>query len=339
VEVKKMKKWTALLVAAALLLSLTACSLTFLNREVKVEGGKEPSPTDGVEPEEPAPGPAPSETPDAPDEESDDTPATLLPDPDKEDGDIDDPPSKTEETEEEEYIIRISHTDVTLKREGETFRLSVWDSEGKDPDVCAFTSDDPAIASVDEDGGEVTAVAPGTTKITAHVQFGSETQDLTCIVRCSWKAADAEEPEASQPVSGTDAPSLSSFFSTLQGKYEGLNNMMVLDDSLLDVYYPGLSSVPNVEEVLVQETAISISNMAVGLVKLSDSATMEDIVAVQSALQSRIDAQADGGAFYPASCDTWKAGVITSVSNCVGMFVYPDEAQSMADLFVLTYAS
>jgi len=329
-----MKKWTALILAAVLLLSLTACSLSFLNREVKVEGGKEPSPADAVEPVEPTPSPAPSDTPDVPDEEDNDAPATLLPDPDKEDGDIDDPPK-----DNDEYIIRISHTDVTLKSEGDTFRLSVWDSEGNDPDVCTFTSDDPAIASVDEDGGEVTAVAPGTANITAHVQFGDKTEALTCIVRCRWEAEEPDDTEASQPVSGTSTPSLSSFFSTLQGKYDGLNNMMVLDDSLLDVYYPGLSSVPNVEEVLVQETAISISNMAVGLVKLSDSATMDDVVAVQNALQSRIDTQADGGAFYPASCDTWKAGVITSVSNCVGMFVYPDEAQSMADLFVMTYTN
>lgn len=332
-----MKKLTALLLAAALLLSLTACSLTFLDKSVNTGPDPKEDQDSGVLPESPGT-PDSSVTPESPSVEPDipsDAPDSLLPDPDKS-GEND-----AVTPDDGEYVIRISHSDVTLRTEGETFRLSVWDSKGNDPDACTFTSDDPEIASVDEGGGEVTAVAPGTTNIVAHVQFGGEKQDLKCIVRCSWKAEDGED---AQPVSGgnstaSNRPSLSSFFSTLQGRYDGLGNMMVLDGELLDTYYPGLSSVASVEEVLVQETMISISNMAVGLVKLSDSATMDDIIAVTNALQSRVTAQADGGAFYPDSCDTWSQGVITSVSNCVGMFVYPDAAQEMADLFVMTYSN
>lgn len=331
-----MKKLTALLLSAALLLTLTSCSLTFLNKSVNTgPDSKSDSPATGVEPSVPDTGgtsPAPSVSPDDPaPSDGPDAPDTLLPDPDKGDAAISDPPANPDE-----YVIRISHEDVTLRSEGETFRLSVWDSKGSDPDTCTFTSDDPEIASVDEAGGEVTAVSTGTTNITAHATFGSETKDLTCIVRCSWKAEDAG------PVSGESTanwPSLSSFFSTLQDKYEGLDSMMVLDSSLLDTYYPGLSSVPHVEEVLVQETMISVSNVAVALVRLSSDATMDDINAVQSALQGRIDTQADGGAFYPASCDTWRAGVIVSVSKYVGMFVHPEGAQGMEDLFVSTYAN
>lgn len=334
-----MKKLTALLLAAAMLLSLTACSLTFLNKGGDTgSSSKDDTSTSGVEPDIPSttvpdisvpsddPGPA----------DVSDTPDSLLPDPDKGDDNVTDPPANNDE-----YTIRISHSDVTLRSEGETFRLSVWDSKGNKPDTCTFTSDDSEIASVDEAGGEVTAVGTGTTNVTAHVKFGDEAKDLTCIVRCSWKTEDDEEGE-SVPASGentTAGPSLSSFFSTLQGKYEGLGNMMTLDSSLLDVYYPGLSSVPHVEEVLVQETMISISNVAVALVKFSDDATMDDVTAVQNALQGRINTQADGGAFYPDSCDTWRAGVTTSVSQYVGMFVHPDSAQGMADLFVMTYAN
>lgn len=325
-----MKKISALLLALAMLLSLTACSISFLNREVN---------SPDVKPEPPAVQP---EAPSVPDGGGDDIaavepeipdgkPDTLLPDPDKGD--------EPEADEPGEYVIRISHSDVTLKEAGETFRLSVWDSKGNEPDACTFVSDDPEIASVDEAGGEVAAVAPGTTNIVAHVEFGGEKQELKCIVRCSWK--EEEAPPASE---GTDKPvqasvSLNDFFSTLQGSYEGLDSMMALDGELLDTYYPGLSSIAAVEEVLVQETMMTMANMAVGLVKLSGDATTDDVVAVQNALQTRINTQADGGAWYPASCETWAQGIITSTSNVVGMFVYPENAQDMADLFAETFGS
>ena len=323
-----MKKFIAFLLTLAMLLSLTACSISFLNRETNNMDDKPESPV--VQPEEPSVpdgdgGGIAAVEPEIPD----DKPDTLLPDPDKgDDSEVDDP---------DQYVIRISHSDVTLKKAGETFRLSVWDSEGKEPDACAFVSDDPEIASVDEAGGEVTAVAPGTTNIVAHVEFGGEKQELKCIVRCSWKAE--ETPPASTDTPGQASVSLNDFFSTLQSSYEGLDSMMVLDGELLDTYYPGLSSIAAVEEVLVQETMMTMANMAVGLVKLSGDATIDDVVAVQNALQTRVNTQADGGAWYPASCETWKQGVITSTSNVVGMFVYPENAQDMADLFAETFGS
>lgn len=334
-----MKKLTALLLAAAMLLGLTACSLTFLDKNRGGSGGKDDS--EGVPPsvgqDEPGAASEPDAAPGASDLEGGATggPDAPLPDPDG--GEASSPSGN-----EDAYAIHISHSDVTLRSEGETFRLSVRDSEGNTPSACTFTSDDPEIAFVDETGGEVTAAAPGIANITVHAEFANASEDLTCIVRCRWTAEDAENGENAQPASGgapaSGKPSLSSFFSTLQGKYDSLDNLTALDGQLLDTYYPGLSSVASVEEVLVQEPMISISNMAVGLVKLSDNATMDDIIAVTNALQNRITAQADGGAFYPQSCEIWAQGVTASVSSYVGMFVYPDGAQSMADLFVATYS-
>ena len=325
-----MKKMTALLLTLAMLLSLTACSISFLNREVNNPDVKPEAPA--VQPEEPSvPGGDGDNAAAVEPEIPSDKPDTLLPDPEKDDG--------KEPAAEETRTVMSSHKDVTLFSAGETFRLTVWDSNGKDPDTCTYTSADPSVAAVDEGGGEVTAVAPGTTTVTAHVTYGDEAQDFDCIVRCSWK--EDEAPSASE---GTDKPgqasvSLNDFYATLQGSYEGLDSMMVLDGELLDTYYPGLSSIAAVEEVLVQETMMTMANMAVGLVKLSDDATSDDVVAVQNALQTRINTQADGGAWYPASCETWKQGIITSTSNVVGMFVYPENAQDMADLFAETFGS
>lgn len=310
-----MKKAAALFLTLTMLLTMAGCSMTFINHS-DGESAKDPKdPPAAADAQEPA-------VPENPEQGTEPTAPAM----DAAGGDT-----------ESEYTIHVSHEDVTLKSAGETFRFTVWDSNGNDPSACTYTSADPAVAAVDEAGGEVTAVAPGTTTITAHVEFGGEKQNFNCIVRCQW----TEEEEAALPASGTTAalPSLGDFFTTLQDKYEGLGAMMVMEGELLTNYYPGLSDIASVEEIYIQETMISVANVAVGLVKLSVDATAEDIAAVQSALQSRIDTQAGGGAWYPASCETWEQGVITSVSNVVGMFVYPDEAQAMADLFTETFGN
>lgn len=325
-----MKKVWAILLTLALALGLAACG----GRDGAGDPDNEPA---GVQDPAENGGPAPEgqepqlpsagdeREPQAPDQSAD--PAQPQPDEPKEDGE-----------KPEEETVHVSHRDVTLRYAGESFRLTVWDTDGKDPDACSYTSADEAVAAVDAGGGEITAVAPGTTTVTVHAVFGDKEQDFDCIVRCVWREEAAEEP--GQPVSGGAAdPSLADFFATLQSSYEGLGAMAVMEGEVLDAYYPGLSDVAAVEEVLIQETMMSMSNVAVGLVKFSDEATLDDRLAVQAIFQARITAQAEGGAWYPASCETWEQGIITSVSNVAGMFVYPDEAQSMADLFTVTYSN
>ena len=258
----------------------------------------------------------------------DDTPdATPLPDPEEDEKEPDAPEDKTG--------ITASHTDVTLFSEGETFTLSARDVPGIY--ACTFTSADETVAAVDEKLGTVTAAAPGMTTVTMHLECESGQYDFDCIVRCSWKEEEASTPGETAP--GQASVSLNDFYSTLQSSYEGLDSMMVLDGELLDTYYPGLSSIAAVEEVLIQETRMTMANMAVGLVKLSDDAVFDDFVAVTEVLNARIAAQADGGAWYPASCETWGQGVTTSVTRYVGMFVYPESAQDMADLFTETFSN
>lgn len=402
-----MKKLTALLLALAMLLAMAGCSRTRDDGET----GKEPEIPSAAAPQQP-------QEPAGSSEPAGVEPAIPV---SEEPGGADADASAGQP--DDRYVIRVSHTDVTLFYAGETFRFTVWDSNGNDPDACTYTSADPAVAAVDETGGEITAVAPGTTKITAHTEFGGEKQDIDCIVRCRWEeeAVAGEEsitashtditlshagetftlsaqgvsgiyassfvsadpgvavvdwitgvvtavapgtttvtmhveceagqydfpctvrcqwPEEGGTTSGTAAaPSLSEFFATLQDRYEGLGMMMAMEGDLLENYYPGLSGIAAVEEILIREPMISVSNVAVGLVKLSGSASSEDIAAVKSILQARITAQAEGGAWYPESCATWEKGVITSASNVVAMFVHPSDAQAMANLFTSSFGS
>ena len=325
-----MKRLTAILLALVMLLSLAACG--------KKDKDPDSSGVQAQEPEipgTPSSGGSANYDPSAPD--AADFVSPTEPEPAS---------ASTEnptDAAKPDTGISVSHKDVSLFYAGETFTLRVGGISGIY--ACTFTSKSPEIASVDETTGVVTAVAPGITTINIHVEYEGQ-YDFECIVRCRWTE------EASLPDSGTEpnteaptAPaadpstSLSDFYATLQGKYTGLSGMMVLDGQLLDSYYPGLSGIAAVKEILICESAISINNKAVGLVRLSDDASMNDVLQVQGILQSRITAQAEGGAFYPDACDTWESGVITSVSNCVGMFVYPDDAHSMASLFTDTFSN
>ena len=160
-----MKKWIVLLVTAALLLTLPACG--------KKDGGNNPAGPDAsqnttepgtdLEGEEPLPGQ---------NAEEDNKP--LLPDPESTGED-------QEDLGESGGAVTASHSDVTL-RVGEAFRLS---AEGV-PGVYAgsYVSAHPEIASVDENTGDVTAVAPGTTTVTMHIECDSGQYDFDCIVRC-----------------------------------------------------------------------------------------------------------------------------------------------------------
>lgn len=337
-----MKKLLALLLALTMLLSLAACG----KKDDKENNNAAPEGQDQVQTPDPQPDPEPD-------------PEPLLPDPEKdemEDGEeiLEDSgeeiPEEADEKEGEADsapAFRVSHEDVTLGHAGETFRLSVWDTNGDAPDTCTYTSTYPEVASVDEAGGAVTAVAPGSTTVTVRAVYGDEQVEFQCIVRCRWteEKNDVEKDEAAggtesgQPDSPASRPALADFVAGLQGSYEGLGALSPYEGELLENYYPGLSGIAAVEEILVQETMMSTANVAVGLVKLSDDATLEDVLAVQNIFQSRITTQAEGGAWYPASCETWENGVITSVSNCVGMFVYPESAQELADQFTETFSN
>lgn len=318
-----MKKWLSLLLALGMLLGLTACG--------RKDGAPEADPPAAVQPEEPA---APADPPAGEPDEKGEEPVLPPQVPEEENAEDGEP---QEDAEPEVWRAMVSHEDVTLFSAGEAFRLTVWDVNGNAPDACTYTSDDPAVAAVDETGGQVTAVGPGVTNVTVLAEYGGDEVSFSCIVRCGWKEEEPALPDGGGETA--ELPALADFFATLQGSYEGLGAMMVIDGELLDNYYPGLSGIAAVEEVLMQETRMSMANAAVGLVRLSEDAVFDDFVAVMDAMNARITAQADGGAWYPASCETWEQGVVTSVSGYVGMFVYPEEAQAMADLFTQTYSN
>lgn len=313
-----MKKLLVCLLVLVLVLNLAACGGKNDNDPnagdsgAPVEENSQPEENAG-EAEPPAVGEEP-ELPDTPEEDVQETEPN------------DDAEGETAE-EDSGASVTASHTDVTLKAAGDSFRLTPKGITGVY--AAEYASADPAVATVAEDG-TVTAVAPGTTTISMHVEGNGNQFDFTCIVRCAWKEQASGGDQAED--TGTKQ-SFADFFAGLQTSYEGLGAMMAYEGELLDNYYAGLSDI-STKQMLVQETMMSMANCAVALVEVSDSA---DVETVKTILQDRAKTQADGGAWYPASCETWEQAVIVAAGNYVGMFVYPDSAQAMADAFTAAY--
>ncbi len=73
--------------------------------------------------------------------------------------------------------------DCTLSAQGATWK-AYKSSLDMDPSLITWTTDDPAIATVEN--GIVTAVAPGMTKI--HAQYNGIT--YSCVIRCAFEASE-----------------------------------------------------------------------------------------------------------------------------------------------------
>ena len=160
-----MKKLMVLLLALAMLFTVSACKGSGNNggneNDVSQNEVQQPedSETNNTEDE--------AAKPEVPDEEDQDTA-------DKEENETD--AGKDEETtdsadendaEEDKKEVRASHSDVTLKAAGNSFTLQVEGMEGVY--ALTYTSADPSIATVNEKG-LVSAVAPGTTTVSVHVE-------------------------------------------------------------------------------------------------------------------------------------------------------------------------
>ena len=107
-------------------------------------------------------------------------------------------------------------------------------------------------------------------------------------------------------------------------------NMSLTDmPEMLDGTYPGLSDIAT-NQLYAFQPMMGAVVCEIVLVEVADSA---DVEAVEAILQARIDAQVDGGAWYPESIAGWQNNSrITSVDNYVMMIAY-----EMCDDIVLSF--
>lgn len=288
-----MKKWIALLLAMTMVLSLAACG----GKNTANDTSNDQPQTENAVPEQGKPAVDKEEEvkEEEPAEEKSEEPAEELP----------------------EIVITASHSDVTFKAAGDSFRLTA--KELPAAFKVTYASEDETIATVAEDG-TVTAVGPGTTNVTMCVeQPGVASYEFSCIIRCSWSDGAA---------SGVD---LSAYFNSFMSSLGEGNTpaMAELNEELIDAYYTGLNEISRKQSVLQMAAMMQVA-CEFALVECENAA---DVETVKSIFQSRVDGQVNGGAWYPSIEEAWGNADIIVNGNFVALIVAGEQQENAVKAF------
>ena len=124
---------------------------------------------------------------------------------------------------------------------------------------------------------------------------------------------------------GETSVDLQAFMDDLQGKYE-LGSVMPVDDEMLSAFYPGLAEIETVQRVAYMP-------MITGRVSeyiFMECANTADVEKATGLLQTRVDEQAAGGAFYPEAVEAWAKAKILTHGNYVLLIAAGDTTDSIA---------
>lgn len=137
---------------------------------------------------------------------------------------------------------------------------------------------------------------------------------------------------------------LTAFYNTLAEEYGWVEDaassgpddvlMSNIEGDLLESYYPGLADVAT-EQLIAKAPMISA---VVNEIVLAQCATEEDAATAASILQDRVDAQAEGGAWYPESMETWSNAQVVQNGTYVAMIATADHQEEIAEQFNALFA-
>ncbi|MGN1004117.1 MAG: DUF4358 domain-containing protein [Oscillospiraceae bacterium] len=147
---------------------------------------------------------------------------------------------------------------------------------------------------------------------------------LTLLAACGKNSGDEPSDNPSAPGEQESAFScdLTAFYDKMMAAAQEAPMMMPMEGEMLDEAYAGLSAIET-KQLLVYAPVISAVAMEFAFVEVADAA---DVETVQNIFQARIDAQVDGGAWYPATIEQWeKNSEIVTIDNYVCLFVCSDK--------------
>ena len=137
---------------------------------------------------------------------------------------------------------------------------------------------------------------------------------------------------------------LTAFYNTLAEEYGWVEDaassgpddvlMSNIEGDLLESYYPGLADVAT-EQLIAKAPMISA---VVNEIVLAECGTEEDAATAASILQDRVDAQAEGGAWYPESMETWSNAQVVQNGTYVAMIATADHQEEIAEQFNALFA-
>ena len=130
---------------------------------------------------------------------------------------------------------------------------------------------------------------------------------------------------------------LTAFYNTLAEEYGWAEDaassgeedimMMSLEGDMLEGSYPGLADVATKQLIAM-----------VNEIVLVQCGSEEDAATAASILQDRVDAQAEGGAWYPESMETWSNAQVVQNGTYVAMIATADHQEEIAEQFNALFA-
>ena len=115
---------------------------------------------------------------------------------------------------------------------------------------------------------------------------------------------------------------------------EGDLLMSTVEGEMLESYYPGLADVAT-EQLIVKAPMMS---SVVNEVVFAQCKSEEDAASAAEILQSRADAQAEGGAWYPESMEAWGKAKVIQNGTYVAMIASAEHQTEIEDAFNALFA-
>ena len=115
----------------------------------------------------------------------------------------------------------------------------------------------------------------------------------------------------------------------------GEDYMTDVEGELLEEYYPGLSEVP-AKQLVVKVPAMSSD---VNEIVLMQCETEEDAESAAAILQARVDAQAEGGAWYPETQAAWEKAQVLREGTYVALIASGAHQEALEEQFRLQFQS
>ena len=120
---------------------------------------------------------------------------------------------------------------------------------------------------------------------------------------------------------------LTGFYNALAEKYDWGDDMMDLDSDMLEMYYPGLGDIA-AKQFLAKAPVMSY---AVNEYVFMQCENEDDAARAAEILQTRIDTQAGGDAFYPETIDQWKAARVMTNGAYVALIASGEHQAEIKD--------
>lgn len=118
---------------------------------------------------------------------------------------------------------------------------------------------------------------------------------------------------------------LTAFMEELMTRYE-LGSIEAVNDELIDAFYPGLLEVDAAQRVVYMPLITGV----VSEYALLQCADKDAAARAAEILQTRMDTQAEGGAWYPESMENWAKAKIVTKGNYVALIAAGDDSAAIA---------